>query len=748
MLKPKPKHAINREQIAPALEAYRARTLAFCDQRLSALFEAAGPALLGFAEVAGSDAAQSLFFATAAQLDDEQAAIKQRFQAGIQQGLTHFFTQGRKHPSPWLPRPDLVGSDERELQTLANRDETQALKNLIIRTNAHCFPDLYALSQRLAAIAGGGKLRDDEIPAGPHHLAHSFRAAMAENAFDIRVKVVLYALFHHRVTWFAAVLYRELNDILREAGVLPKTRPVNLRRSRQQSLQSGANQRHLLNPNDHEALHQALVNDLLELAASHSHPASIESNTGSDASVTKPKLEHKTGEPTPLDSFLRAVSRPSETSSSVPPLLPQPPGGRDERIAIASLNKASLHARDPELINTIEQLFSHMYDTPGLPSVAKATLGRLQVAYIKAAMNDISLVRDPGHPARTLLDECVEAGSRWIDESDPRQGALPILHEIVERILNTPEGTPPPFDALFEHLHQHTRNLHHLHHPPERRCRDLHREREFARKAQRQARGEILELLRHYEVPRQVRVFLDTLWVELLTLVSQHRDEGPDSPSWRETLDTARTLVEVFDPRITGAALRARIAELPRLRQRIHNGAQRLGSYNRATLGALDNLLANAQSIREQLRRTQMLPSRPPVSLPSLPRTDLDNNPSADEDGPLQETAPDVSDGALQAMIDELRKTKSGTWFELDSPFRGTEADGRRIQLSWISPLTSTYLFVDEAGTKTEMRGLKDLAKAMLSGRARVVAPPEGATPQQPTSTDPPPDPAPPPPPS
>ncbi len=720
MLKSRTKGSIDSTRKAPAIDALRTRALSFCDERLSALFDSAGPALLGFAELAGSELAQSLFFAAAAQLETRQSAIHQRFLQIIDQGLTHFFSQDRTRPRPWLPHLETVDADRFSL----HQDEALALKNLIIRTNAHCFPELYALSQRLAVIAGGGKLRDDEIPAGPHHLAHGFRAAIADDQFDIRVKVVLYALFHHRVTWFAAALYRELNDILRDAGILPKTRPVNLRQTRHQRQHLGANLREAKHPEDHANTRQALTADLLELAESLDN-----SRTGQQADngmrTTAPDEdqdtdEHSSGAASSLNSFLSAVARSAD--STRPILLP--PGVRTDRIAIGQLNKIRTDTRDAELISAIELMFAQMFDTPSLPSSAKVTLGQWQIPYLRAALNNISLWRDPGHPARALLDECVEAGCRWIDESDPRSGAMPILEEISDRILDTPDGESPPFDALLEHLHQHTRNLRQPRHLPERRSRDLDRERKHAREARRIARAEILALLRPYEVPRQVRVFLDTTWVELLTLVRQHRDEGPDSPSWHEALDTARGLIEVFDPRITGAALRARITELPRLRQRVAYGAQRLGSYNRATLATLDNLLANPHGIREQLRRAQGLPSRPPTHRPINPTllTDFDGSPLAEEDRQHQET-PELPEGDLLAMIDELRNTKSGTWFELDSPVGDCETHSRRIQLSWISPLTSTYLFIDEAGSKTEMRGLKDLAQAMLSGRARVIDP-------------------------
>lgn len=692
--------------------AYRARANRFCEQRLSELCDAAGPALLGFAETAESEAAQSLFFAAVTQIDEKSAAIKARFHRALEQGLMHFFSGKRGDPRPWLPRRDIVGTDQREINTGAKDDEARAIKNLIIRTNARCFPELYALSQRLAVIAGGIKLRDDEIPAGPHHLAHSFRAALEEHNFDIRVKVVLYALFHHRLTWSAADLYRELNEVLRTAGILPKTRPVNLRPTRRPDQQLGARLDRLPDLADHQAMHQALVSELMTLA-----------NGRRDTVISEGASARLSSAPAPLNDFLRSLE---QSSGQALPLAPQPVE-RGESIPIATLDKVNADTRDPELLHGIEQLFAQMLDMPGLPALAKTTLAHLQIPYLRAAAADISLLRDAQHPARLLLDECSEAGSHWIDESDPRQGILPILRLLVERILDTPPEETPPFAALLDVLHQHIQRLRKPRDLSERRCQDLCRDRINARQAGRHARDAILELFRRHDVPRQVRVFLDTTWVELLTLVQLHRHEGPDSPSWHEALDTARTLVELFDPRLTGAALHARITELPRLRQRLAYGAQRLGSHNRATLAALDALLANPHGVREYLRQAQNLTQQTPVRRPnSDPPVNLSEESLSDEQDKITTPETEPSASALQAMIEELRKTKSGTWFELDSPFtqESEEHVTRRIQLSWISPLTSTYLFVDEAGTKTEMRGLKDLARAMLNGRARVTEPP------------------------
>jgi hypothetical protein len=73
-------------------------------------------------------------------------------------------------------------------------------------------------------------------------------------------------------------------------------------------------------------------------------------------------------------------------------------------------------------------------------------------------------------------------------------------------------------------------------------------------------------------------------------------------------------------------------------------------------------------------------------------------------------------------MVERLRRMRFGTWFE----FRGTpDMPPRRIKLSWMSPLTSTCMFVDRAGMQAEIKSLRDLAQEILAGRARVIPKPK-----------------------
>ena len=65
---------------------------------------------------------------------------------------------------------------------------------------------------------------------------------------------------------------------------------------------------------------------------------------------------------------------------------------------------------------------------------------------------------------------------------------------------------------------------------------------------------------------------------------------------------------------------------------------------------------------------------------------------------------------------------KFGTWFEFKSDTGGVS---RRIKLSWLSPLTSTCMFVDRSGMQAEIKTLQELAQEILSGRAKVIPRPK-----------------------
>jgi len=68
-------------------------------------------------------------------------------------------------------------------------------------------------------------------------------------------------------------------------------------------------------------------------------------------------------------------------------------------------------------------------------------------------------------------------------------------------------------------------------------------------------------------------------------------------------------------------------------------------------------------------------------------------------------------------MLDRLQNLKFGTWFEFTD--KGNTA--RRLKLSWLSPLTSTCMFVDRSGVQAEVKSLADVAKLLAAGKTKII---------------------------
>ena len=62
----------------------------------------------------------------------------------------------------------------------------------------------------------------------------------------------------------------------------------------------------------------------------------------------------------------------------------------------------------------------------------------------------------------------------------------------------------------------------------------------------------------------------------------------------------------------------------------------------------------------------------------------------------------------------KARGLKSGAWFE----FKLDDGDFERAKLSWISPFTSNFLFVNRRGLKVAERSIQAIAQEMCDGRA------------------------------
>jgi hypothetical protein len=751
------------------------------DASFPELFEQAGVALLEFAERAESNVVQGHFFEAMGQLRRRRGDIQQIFLQELNAGFQHF---GTGTPGGRGLGTDSVGPGGVEL-SLVNPDDMEervAAENLISQANANFFPQLFALSERLSVLAGGRKLKDYEIPAAPHHLVSSFRRALEGLDVEIKVKVVLYALFDRYVLRQCRRIYDEYNDILKSAGILPNLRSVPMRSDAAHgyaALKSppapdgGGRDDHASAPaayipGESPGLGDELFEAILALMANrrpatHGVPgiAAGSGPPGQDrampsldlAAAAKGKLVSalsqaqalsaaKSKERVGLTAWLGAGapvgSGPADLGRQPEPGAVGPGGAsgdypnvnidtafldrvraalsQERHQVLEQVGRENLSPVDADLIDLIGMLFEYMLNDPVLPNLAKALLSHLHTPYLKVALIDRRLLVDSRHPARHLLDEMVEAGSLWVEENAPTRGIFPAMQRIVDRVLQEFADDVGLFADLVQEFRRAVQEQQRRTDTVEQRTQEAARGREKLQVSKQHASRRIQALIGRHPLPNALTSFLTTTWLDQLVFILLREPAGEDSNAWRGAVATAEQLVALFDPGIGSAERRARIEGIPRLRSAVLREVERMGSYSRSSVEGLRALLDDPNAWKAEAlspapgdgaragRGASLATGLPP----GLPQAD--SGPEVALSGPHKET------------IERLRKLRFGTWFELASTEGGIP---RRVKLSWMSPLTSTCMFVDRSGMQAEIKSLAELADEILSGRAKVIPRPK-----------------------
>jgi hypothetical protein len=76
------------------------------------------------------------------------------------------------------------------------------------------------------------------------------------------------------------------------------------------------------------------------------------------------------------------------------------------------------------------------------------------------------------------------------------------------------------------------------------------------------------------------------------------------------------------------------------------------------------------------------------------------------------------ADAETLAIVEQLTNIKLGAWFDFYDAKREIKF---RAKLSWYSPKTSYYIFVNQAGIQVAIKSLRSLTKEMRSGETRLV---------------------------
>ena len=706
-------------------------------QYIGNMFEHVDDALFDLAEKAENNAAQMHYFDGMREVRKRRPVVERAFLALVSRELNDF-ASGNRAPAPTpatashTPTPPVPGSVELSLVADNELEESLAITSMIGKNESRLGRDLFAVNQRLSVICGGTRIEDATNPIGPALLAQSFRQAMRELNADMRVKLIIYKLFDRYVMSALEELYQEVNAELMRAGVLPQLRHEVLRSG---GAGTGAGTGGAaggaaasgeipqpLPADDGEASAELLQTLRTLFSARRAHP-----NVPMSAMTAGPL-------PT-ANELIGALSVLQSQAAMVS--MPQPAAPHMSNVDIAEQvlhlkeqlmsQLGSLRGQRPGQIATIDEdtidlvgmLFEFILEDRNLPPQMQVMLARLQIPYLKAAILDRKLFAHRQHPARRLLDGLADAAKSWSEESD-RDGRLhDTIKAIVERLLQEFDDDMTIFDRLSAELQQFQESNRRRAELAEQRVAESTRGREKLEQARRRAAREILNRIGGNVLPPLIHGVLSRAWANYLVLTILRK--GEESNDFREALRFVDAFIASTRPVRTPEAKRELLQLLPGIERALRKGLANV-AFQEADI---EKLLAQLHSYyRQQLGEAAPAPVQPqaaeaaPAPLP-IPESIQPIAENVDElDDVTTEPAEDTIAPDVREQLDKVKQLKPGTWLE----FVGQDEHFERAKLSWISPMSGRYLFVNRRGLKVGDFSPYELALVMAEGRARILA--------------------------
>ncbi len=767
---------MKKEVIKNLLLTWRDRSVPAAAVLLERLFASADQVLLEYADKAENNALQAKFFEGQRELRLKQAQLESLFHDTLLREIFQFMRPDKRVAQPGADVLSLVSKDTFELSLALETISDQAIKR---------HQELYfGLSQRLGVVSGGPAVRHEELPAGPHQLAGVFERATEILNVERQVLLALYTLFEREVIQESRPWHEELNEALREEGILPNLKyalkiqptptPQDDGRSKiatepfvqppryggnhansvgapgyrdhvgsghsptadpaqsgfggsrgsgyvatargddgarrgsvkglpdyrghgggsvsgieEQgqfgSVQSGADAQ---NGNGGSNLGDQMLGRIRELLTARRQRHAAEGGTPMRPDPVSPaspwELAAIIGSPQvqqaialPETSVLEAgVRRVVISRALLQKLRDVLAAQRDQIKAIVGVDRLS-HL-DDDTIDIVGMLFEAMLDDERLSNTVKALFSHLHTPYLKLAVRDRAFLTRREHPARRLFDYMIEAGSRWVDESDLTLGIYPKLQQLVDAILKSRDHSTQLFQALDKELSAEIRLRSERQQTHEARTLETEKGKARLEEAREEAGRATQKFLAAPGLPARYRAFMTGPWTDYLTLLYLRSNGDTDTVYWRSALDLGKRLRTFVDGLASG--LLPGDADLDALREELE---QRLGD-------AIPNYETKAKQLFDLFSadyEVEIVDSTPPMPSPKPP------------------AKVDLGAGG-EALLERLPKLPPGSWLV----FHSKNEPDQVVKLSWFNRKTERFLFVDQTGTKALVVPLRKLA--------------------------------------
>ena len=687
---------------------------------LQELFANADDSLFEMADRATSNNEQNTLFEAMRDLRLKRKNIARSF---LQQFFESFVNLNQHH----ISQPSILETQTFDSLSLVQDDaleESVAIDSMIAKVKRRDEQALQQLTARLNHLLRR-KITDENNPLSARMLSEYFIKSCNSINFSINIKLIVLKLFEKHVISELDTLYQESNQLLIDAGVLPKlTRAAPTQRQRSSATPSP----HVQNTTQSTDVSAPIAStEELQIAFSELQEMLSELR----GSVFPARQVQNNAIPITSNDLMRLLSHMQQ---HMPNQLAHDQDLRqqlDQLLvqASASSNKTRIVGQvDDDVINLVSMLFEFILDDHNLPDSLKALIARLQIPLLKVAVLDKTFFNRGSHPARRLLNEIASAALGWSEhDAEHRDSLYQKIESIVQRTLSDFSDDPNIFNDLLADFTAFTGSQRRRSELLEQRTRDAEEGRARAEIARVHVEQELNTRLLGKTLPEVVLQLLEDAWSKVMLLT--YLKNGPDSSEWRDNLATMDDLIWSIEPHEDPLARLKLLQLVPTLLRQLREGfsnaaidpfissdffsrlealhAQAFQRYKQQSAAAItapiesvDPQAAVTESTADTTRAEQ--PTRLTAAADPEHLDDLTVMVEVQEEIVLQQ--PDTTDNSSSRtvlnsddpallQVDNLR---TGSWLE----FVLDDQRKLRCKLAAIIKSTERYIFVNRSGVK------------------------------------------------
>ncbi|MFV0278420.1 MAG: DUF1631 family protein [Parahaliea sp.] len=362
-------------------------------------------------------------------------------------------------------------------------------------------------------------------------------------------------------------------------------------------------------------------------------------------------------------------------------------GGQLEALADTStLNPDSLNQ-----IDLIDKLFSTIRHQTDVSRGLRPSLTQLRLPLARLALQEPDFFVDEQHPARGVVDKLSQLAASG---NFPNRVLEERLSGIINHIVGGYQDDSSVFQSALEQVDRllsqqtsaHTRNV--------ERVVKTQDGQERLRYARNEVNAAIHSRLNYRDVPKVLIDLVQKGWRDLLVLT--WLKEGPSGKGWQEQLHTLELLSEWLTEQLKGdddGTVQRGLEAGPFI--------DLLEQQIAADLPANVEIHEVFEDLRAILAGERNIPTRQlqPGEFQAPPNQQMFRQ-------RLRKTR------RLRRWVNRVEQLEAGTWLS----YKNREGERRRMQLAWVNPDRSRFVFVNDRGQKVTEMSVVELARKLSRG--------------------------------